>query len=414
MNNSTSIKIFSPDVNAKIKSALTTHVYQATRLSQLATLICATVVICALFKMHENNRLVISWFIIFCFIVFLRHLLVITYLHQTNTDSRLNLWRGLYSLGAFCGGICWGFAGTVLSASATNSQQMLIILVIAGVTSGSAPLLCAQLSAFMLFIGAALLPTIIHLLFFEHANQAFELFGITVLAYLFYLALLAFKLHAMLVEAFTLKFENDLLLTHLSETKSQLEDINKKLAHAATHDPLTRLPNRNLFINNLSEAMGHAKMNNEIVALLYIDLDHFKEINDAYGHHIGDMLLLEVVNRLRETIKNQEAISRLGGDELTIILENINDPDKVNHIANQLCHSLANPIVIQNHKIVGTASIGIGIYPIDGEDIETLIRNADKAMYYVKEHGGNNIRFSTESAIIKRLINIAKGPTSTM
>jgi len=79
-----------------------------------------------------------------------------------------------------------------------------------------------------------------------------------------------------------------------------------------------------------------------------------------------------------------------------------------------LCKSLADPIIIQNHKIVVTASIGIGIYPIDGEDIETLIRNSDKAMYYVKEHGGNNIRFSTESAIVKRLINIAKGRTSTM
>jgi len=284
MNNSTSTKKFSPDVNAKITFALTTHVYQATRLSQLATLICATVVLCALFKIHENNRLVISWFIVFCFIVFLRHLLVINYLRQTNAALRLNLWRGLYSLGAFCGGIGWGFAGSVLFASASGSQQMLIILVIAGVTSGSAPLLCAQLSAFMLFTGAALLPIIINLLFFQHANQALEFFGITVTAYLFYLALLAFKLHGMLVEALTLKFENDLLLTNLSETKSQLEDINKKLAHAATHDPLTQLPNRNLFLNNLSEAMGHAKMNNEIIALLYIDLDNFKEINDAYGN----------------------------------------------------------------------------------------------------------------------------------
>jgi len=378
--------------NQKIISALVDHGYQLLQVGQLSSLFCATILLIGLFNRQGGNVFLVSWYAIHLVVFGARIVLMKSYVKQTTPDPKF--WKNLFLVGVLFGGICWGFAGGVLFFYATSSQQILIILVIAGITAGAAPLLSADLVSSIVFVTTALIPTVFALCFSD-MHLAYPLFGIAAMGYYLYLIILCVRLHDIIKNSIGLRFENDNLLHDIFRTKNQLEMINKKLAHAATHDPLTNLANRSLFEQTLVNAIEHARQNNTIMALFYIDLDNFKEINDAYGHHVGDQLLLQLIERIRRNTRQSDTVARLGGDELTIIVEDISHPNIIPMTANRLCGVLAMPVVIHNHTIVVTASIGISVYPEDGEDIETLLKNADKAMYYVKEHGRNNYRFSS-------------------
>jgi len=393
-------------VTSKISSALLAHVYQLLKLGQFISLFCATIILIGLFTPSGNNNIpLIAWYV-FCLMVFtIRMMLMKIYFQQKNPN--IILWKNLFILGVLLGGLSWGLAGTVLFIEATNVQQTLIILVIAGVTAGATPLLSADRISSIVFTTTSLLP-LITLLCFSDMHSAYPLFGLAAIAYYCYLLALCMRLHSIIKNSIGLKFENDVLLNNISQTKNQLEIINKKLAHAATHDPLTNLANRSLFEFSLIRAIERAQKNNTILALFYIDLDNFKEINDAYGHHIGDQLLLQLIERIRKNTRQSDIVSRLGGDELTIILENITNAEIIPLTANRLCGIIATPVTIQNHAIVVTASIGISIYPEDGDNVETLLKNADKAMYYVKEHGRNNFRFNSPDSNYEKISTLIK------
>ncbi len=221
-------------------------------------------------------------------------------------------------------------------------------------------------------------------------------FDLAAIFFLIYLIVIAIKTHGILRNSISLQYENHYLLSHLSEAKFELEIINKKLEQAATHDPLTNVGNRNLFLLNLTAAIERAKASKQILALLYIDLDEFKRINDTHGHHVGDRLLLALVDRLEDIFRSNDTISRLGGDEFAIILENLQSPKDIAKVARRVCEAFSAPLLINNIDIRISASIGISIFPLDGEDPETLINIADKAMYHVKQQGGNNFRFNVE------------------
>ncbi|MCP4411337.1 MAG: EAL domain-containing protein [Gammaproteobacteria bacterium] len=168
---------------------------------------------------------------------------------------------------------------------------------------------------------------------------------------------------------------------------------DEELRQLANFDSLTKLPNRSLFMDRLSQALAISKRNKTQFALLFIDLDNFKTINDSLGHSFGDLLLQKVANRLRRCIRNSDTIARLGGDEFTIILENIMSADEVCICANKIIKRMMKSIEISGTVIITTPSIGIGIYPDDGEDTDTLLKNADLAMYSAKEKGRNNYQF---------------------
>ncbi|HSW70343.1 MAG TPA: GGDEF domain-containing protein [Gammaproteobacteria bacterium] len=380
------------DNSSKIRSALVAHVYQLIHFGHLASLFCATIILIGIYQPHENNTLLISWYIFYLIIFIVRTIFAKIYLKLKNPN--VILWKNLFIIGTLLGGLTWGLAGSLLFIETTTAYQMLIILVIAGVTAGAPPLLSANLPSAFVFITTALAP-LIFLLCFSELRSDYPFFGLAAICYYLYLMVLCVRSHDIIKNSISLKFENDTLITHISQTKNELEIINKKLTHAATHDPLTNLANRSLFEHNLTKAIERAKKRNAIFALLYIDLDNFKEINDAYGHHVGDELLLQLIERIRKNTRQTDLVSRLGGDELTIILENINHPEIIPMTANRLCNILSEPVTIHNDTIVVTASIGISVYPNDGKDVETLLKNADKAMYYVKEHGRNNFRFNS-------------------
>jgi len=172
------------------------------------------------------------------------------------------------------------------------------------------------------------------------------------------------------------------------------KQAEQKLKHLATHDNLTGLPNRNLCIDRLDHALANASRNNEQIAVLFIDLDGFKLVNDTISHEAGDKLLVEVSTRLEESVRKMDTVSRLGGDEFIIVLVDIDAKTNVQIISEKLITSIGKPFVIDGIPVNIGASIGIALYPNHGQNSELLIKEADAAMYSIKKHGKNNYAFA--------------------
>lgn len=174
---------------------------------------------------------------------------------------------------------------------------------------------------------------------------------------------------------------------------SATRSMTKKMLHLAQHDFLTNLPNRLLLKDRIDQAIALAKRNNTQLAILFLDLDKFKHINDSLGHAAGDALLQSVAQRLITCVRASDTVSRQGGDEFIILLSENSCDDGVALIANKILTALTLPYFIGEGASHITTSIGVSIYPADGDDAETLIKNADAAMYYAKEKGRNNYQF---------------------
>jgi diguanylate cyclase (GGDEF)-like protein len=186
-------------------------------------------------------------------------------------------------------------------------------------------------------------------------------------------------------------------LSHYICTLIDITDRKKseaRIQFLAEHDVLTELPNRELFVKRLGVVLGNARRTGQRVAVLFIDLDRFKNINDSLGHHIGDSLLRSVSRRLLQAVRSNDTVSRLGGDEFTVILNGVsNAADVTRTIEDRLL-----PLVRQPHEVGGvtlqvSCSVGVALFPEDGEDIETLMQNADAAMYQAKGAGRNLVKF---------------------
>ncbi|MHB8713537.1 MAG: bifunctional diguanylate cyclase/phosphodiesterase [Trichloromonadaceae bacterium] len=182
------------------------------------------------------------------------------------------------------------------------------------------------------------------------------------------------------------------ILADLTEQKAA-EDRLHYLGH---HDPLTGLANRHLFNDRLEHAILRAQREKEQLALLFIDLDHFKVVNDTLGHQVGDKLLCAMARRLASHLRSADTLARMGGDEFIILVEGVTDPGSLVHMAEKLVETFAAPVELEQRQLVVTGSIGISLYPADGLDAKTLIRNADAAMYQAKAQGRNTYHFYSE------------------
>ena len=191
--------------------------------------------------------------------------------------------------------------------------------------------------------------------------------------------------------------------------------VQAKIRYLANYDSLTGLANRHRFRDRIEQAVEDAKAKDEFLGLLYMDLDQFKRVNDTLGHSAGDRLLQSVADLLRRQVRREDLvghrgepaldpeISRLGGDEFTVLLARIASPEKAGDVARRILRALPRPILIDDHELATTGSIGIAVYPLDGQDAETLVKHADRAMYYAKESGRNNYQFFDESMNISSM-----------
>jgi diguanylate cyclase (GGDEF)-like protein len=180
----------------------------------------------------------------------------------------------------------------------------------------------------------------------------------------------------------------------------------RRLATLANYDALTRLPNRNFFSERLANLIARASRSGQPIALLFLDLDNFKIVNDTLGHHLGDSLLKAVAERVRGCVRAGDSVCRLGGDEFTIILEELKTADLAGQVAAKVVAALSQPFLLRDNEVYVTCSIGISVYPRDGRDAATLIKSGDTAMYHAKERGKNTFQFFSpdmNDRAIKRL-----------
>lgn len=192
-------------------------------------------------------------------------------------------------------------------------------------------------------------------------------------------------------------------LGHKWRTEQQIRQL-------AFYDKLTELPNRTLFMDRIEQSITQAKQQQGSLAVLFLDLDNFKRINDTLGHDVGDELLRTVARRITHSLRSSDAVSivkanevnkhhlaRLGGDEFTVMLSDIQQPEDALLVANRMREELAKPIRLQHHQLVVTPSIGISLFPRDGDDVMSILKAADMAMYCAKRHGRNNVQFYDDS-----------------
>jgi diguanylate cyclase (GGDEF)-like protein len=187
------------------------------------------------------------------------------------------------------------------------------------------------------------------------------------------------------------------IMAHLSE----LNESRKALVHLARHDTLTGLPNRRMFFDRLEHAIANSRRSGKRLAVLFVDLDRFKEINDTLGHAVGDAVLASVANLLKSAVREVDTVARLGGDEFVILLDTIDDPQHVTAIVRKLHDLFQHVLHIDGHELIVHASMGVGIFPGDGKDAEELMQNADHAMYNSKKEGRNTFSFHMAGTEVK-------------
>ncbi len=184
---------------------------------------------------------------------------------------------------------------------------------------------------------------------------------------------------------------------------TERKNSEARLVQLANYDPLTGLPNRTLMRDRLMHAIQRARRNHTMIGLIFLDLDRFKNINDTLGHQLGDALLKQIAERLIRTVRDSDTVARLGGDEFTIIIENVVDIDKLSEIATHLLENVSAAMQLEGRVVSVSTSMGITLYPMDGEDSDRLIKNADTAMYRAKELGRNNYQYFTEEMNAKAM-----------
>ncbi len=194
-----------------------------------------------------------------------------------------------------------------------------------------------------------------------------------------------------------LKSANDKLHHDLEERKR----VEQSIRHMAHHDALTGLPNRALFRDRLTHAMAQADRYHQKLAVMFLDLDRFKAINDTLGHNVGDQLLKIAAERLRSCVRDCDTVARLGGDEFTVVIEDIIEDHDASAVAQKILDTLSQPFNLYGHEVFISVSVGVTLYPSDDENADNLLRNADSAMYRAKENGRNNFQFYVADMNVK-------------
>jgi diguanylate cyclase (GGDEF)-like protein len=179
------------------------------------------------------------------------------------------------------------------------------------------------------------------------------------------------------------------LLAYLNNLKLGMDEME----HQARHDALTGAPNRAMLHDLLQFSVTNARRKGTLLAVLFIDLDHFKEVNDSFGHAAGDALLIAVVQRLKEAVRESDVVARMSGDEFVVMVHPVDDPQQLAVISQKLIDALQDPFELQGRSLCISASIGISVFPLDGGSTEELLHNADAAMYHAKRNGRNHFHF---------------------
>lgn len=357
-----------------------------------------------------------------------RTIITQTYLRKKNLSIRFSL--ASYFIFTLFVGTAWGLFEYTQGSHNDEEIRNVVFLINFGLIAGSIAILSIWLPAFLAYVLPQALA--IFLVFLNLNYESNYFIAITFLVFIAVMISTCFKINRTRKKEIELTLNNEELISDLNneigmreraqldleEGKAQLEhkvkertkelsDTNKhlesvidkkeeaerNLQHLAYHDELTGLPNKNLLVDRISQSIKISSRDNQQMAILFLDLDRFKTINDSLGHIIGDKLLQEVATRLHTTLRKHDTVSRNGGDEFVVVLEKLKSYNEAISVAKKVINSLTIPFDIHAHKIHLGASVGISVYPTDGDTPLILLRNADTAMYRAKQAGGNQLQF---------------------
>lgn len=378
-----------------------------------------------------DHRLLVIWNCAIFLMVSLRIQLLIHHERYTKRHPPI-VWERRYVLRTLLVGITWGSLTPLMLTSADPFVHFVIFLVIFGTISVAVPVLAARLPAFYAYV----LPQsviLVAVLLVQNTHWSL-LLSVATLIYTGLLAATGRNMNRQIRHSIELETHNQSLIDHLRDEVSQrraaqealeqhqalLEDqvavrtrelthtneslqkqiairkqAEKNLKHLAHHDPLTKLPNRLLLDARLEHAIRHARRKQSRLALLFLDLDNFKHINDSLGHATGDRLLQQVTHRLLAVTREDDTIARLGGDEFVLLVEEIGETTHIISLAQKILDKVNERFEIDGQSIFVGCSIGISLYPQDGDNAEALLKNADAAMYRTKDEGRNSYNFYT-------------------
>lgn len=405
--------------------------FQATRSGGLANIFAVWLVYVLVVGTHHQEN---AWFlsIAVTFLSLIRILVSDKYLQVRS--KKLKLFLGTHFFLTFVIGIAWGLFALLQSAQDDAAIRNMVFLINFGMIAGSIATLSVWVPAYVAYIApqAACIFAVLAI----QSNSLSLYMAAAFFVFILIMISTSLKVSRGHKRVLSLNLKNKELIDDLNnevihrtrtqvlleDSKHQLEDkvkertkkleiINKdlireisekekaeeSLEYIAYHDKLTDLPNRNLLIDRINDSIETARRNKQKLGVLFIDLDRFKAINDSLGHTIGDKLLQEVAKRLRHTLRKEDTISRNGGDEFVVVIKRMLHSDEAILVAQKLIESLTNIFGIDSHKIHIGASIGISVYPNDGDSALELVRNADTAMFSAKKSGGNRLQFYDKS-----------------
>jgi diguanylate cyclase (GGDEF)-like protein len=321
------------------------------------------------------------WFIGVLVITLAR--VALLYVYRTTPRSRIDphKWGGIFVASSGTMGIAWGILSGVLFAQADQHGQTLIAITVAGIVAGAVVTNGFIAAAYYAFLVPALLPLILNA--FQGSAQFGVPLGVLALIFAFFMFMSARRTNQSLVENLVAIY--------------RLEEITREL-NRAQHDQLTGLPTRSLLFDRLDHAILHADRHRKQLAVLFIDLDGFKQFNDTHGHDAGDELLRRVAQRLKDSVRAEDTVARHGGDEFVLVLGDISNPADVEPIVRKLLAQVAAVRIDGAPARALTASIGVAFYPGDGRDGARLISRADAAMYQAKQRGKDTYALSGAEA----------------
>lgn len=344
----------------------------------------AVLVVSSMIWTPQNSNLVALWVAITLLVAATR-LYSLRKFRQMSEDERekraLRLQRE-YLVGAAMGGISWGLLAVLLWDPSSFELGVLIVLAIAGLCSGSIVTLAASSRAGIVFIAMAM-GLLAGRLLYEGGSESYAMAGLALL-------------YLVLVGSYTIRASKT--LTEGLEMKLLRSRAEETIRRQALFDELTGLPNRRLLQDRLSQFVAMAKRHQQRAALLFLDLDHFKRVNDSLGHSIGDELLVEIAQRMRGLLREEDIAARLGGDEFIALIGDLSDDDDslvavAQRRAEEIRRVIERPATIRGNEIHVTVSIGISILDANTGQVDDLLRHADTAMYRAKEDGRNTVRF---------------------
>ncbi len=367
-------------VQPDIKPELIRIVYSAVPKSLIAISINSVILVVIQWN-YISHATILTWFVVISSLSLLR---LIMYRKFSALDSDLPLtvfWDNFALFSSIASGATWGAAAFWLFPPDDVAHQVLLAFVLAGLTAGAVASLSPLLSSLIAFVSLAIFPVVIRFLMVG-TDVAYTM-ALMAIAFTVIIIMMARDLNRILKGSLFIRHEQRL--------------AKEVIEHQALYDPLTDLPNRHLLIEKIQHEIAYSIRHKKIGALLFLDLDYFKTINDSMGHSVGDSLLKQIAERLSNSLRQEDTIARLGGDEFIILASNIgNDTEdadlKIKIFTDKIINLFDKEFVVDGNSIFITTSIGVSLFPLTDATPEELIQKSDVAMYEAKSAGRNKMR----------------------